>query len=129
MQYSSPQARTGGTGDCSTINLMDITALSSSSLLFYSLFSPSLQPFYLLHCFYSLILHTHIYICFSSPHRNSLMFTIRSILDHPNGFQLPGLNLKADEVDGFPWPSLHPKKHGDSESTVLYIQFIKGCVA
>lgn len=31
--------------------------------------------------------------------KRSLIFTIRSILDRPNGFQLP--NLKANEADAF----------------------------
>lgn len=52
------------------------------------------------------------------------IFTIRSILDRPNGFQLPGLNLKANEVEASLCPSLHPKKHDNSENRGLYIQFI-----
>lgn len=52
------------------------------------------------------------------------IFTIRSILDRPNGFQLPGLNLKANEVDASLCPLLHPKKHDNSENRGLYTQFI-----
>lgn len=49
------------------------------------------------------------------------IFTIRSILDRPNGFQLPGLNLKANEVEASLCPSLHPKKHDNPERTEGYI--------
>lgn len=51
--------------------------------------------------------HIKIYICLKSPslfpqEKKSLIFTISSILDCPNGFQLP--NLKANEVDAFLCP-------------------------
>lgn len=124
---------------------MDITALSSPSLsFFYSLFlslSPLLPSLLLL---VSLAVqawtdythaHTHIHsLAYTNLHlfeepgpastKIHFIFTIRSILDRPNGFQLPGLNLKANEVDAFLCPSLHPKKHDNSENRGLHIQFI-----
>ncbi len=71
--------------------------------------------------------YTHLHL-FKEPVPAStkfhFIFTIRSILDRPNGFQLPGLNLKANKVDAFLCPSLHRKKHDNSKTRGLYMQFI-----
>lgn len=117
---------------------MDITALTSPSLslsvclslslsLFYSLFL-SLSTFYLLFYFYfpakqgvdDVRTHTHTHsLVYTHLHllkepapasrKKITIFTIRSILSRPIGFQLPGLNLEANEVDASLCPLLHPK--------------------
>lgn len=92
------------------------THFSLSLSFFYPLclsLSPLLPP--LLFSLHGLHTRTHIqtvwhikiYICLKSPslfpqEKKSLIFTISSILDCPNGFQLP--NLKANEVDAFLCP-------------------------
>lgn len=107
---------------------MDITVLSSPSLsFFHSLFlSVFFLPF-LLSLLFSLAvqastgythLHTHTHnqankdlhlLEHSAPNplKKAHIFTIRSILDHPNGFQL--LNLKANEKDVLVCSVLHSK--------------------
>lgn len=92
----------------------------SLSLSFFTHYVSPSPPSYLL--FYSLCTdythsHTHTYpnsmaykdlhlleepILVSTGKKKSLIFTISSILDCPNGFQLP--NLKANEVDAFLCP-------------------------